>query len=170
MSLTPIRVSKEQANEFVNRLHRHHDSDQGHRFSIGCWNLKADALCGVAVVGEPRAPALGRLRRLVEVTRLCTDGTRQACSWLYAAAAEHARLDGWAGIITYTLSSEGGASLRGAGWWGEKLPKSSASWANRAGRDADHVRADMRWFKALNNDWRELPGVVADVRQLEAFS
>lgn len=167
--LTPVAVTKQQADAFVRILHRHHDPDQGHRFSLGCWDVAREALCGVVVVGNPRAPALARLRCVVEVTRCCTDGTKGACSWLYTAAADHARLDGWRSIITYTLESEGGASLRGAGWWGEKLPPSSASWANRVGRADDHVRADMRWLKVLNNEWREVPAVAADARQLKAF-
>jgi hypothetical protein len=50
------------------------------------------------------------------------------------------------------------------------LPKSSASWANRPGRETDHVRADWRWFKALTNDWREAPIIAQDNRQLEAFA
>ena len=165
MRLSPVGITKAHADEFVDRLHRHHDSDQGHRFSLGCWDLSRDVLCGVAVVGNPRAPVLAKLRRVVEVTRCCTDGTRDACSWLYTRAAERARIDGFAAIITYTLASEGGASLRAAGWWGEKLPPSLATWANRPGRDADHVRADMRWLKMLSNDWREVPALSADVRQ-----
>ena len=163
----PCRVTKADADAFVARLHRHHDPDQGHRFSLGCWDVEADRLCGVVVVGDPRARVLAQLGRLVEATRCCSDGTPHACSWLYGAAADHARLDGWSGIITYTLESEGGASLRGAGWWGEKLPPSSATWANRQGRDEDHVRADMRWLKVLNNETRRVARAAPVVAQID---
>lgn len=101
--IAPARITREDAGRFVYAHHRTHDPDQGDRFVLGAWDMKRDVLCGVAVVGNPRAPALTALGTLVEVTRCCTDGTRNACSWLYAAAAEHARLDGWYGIVTYTL-------------------------------------------------------------------
>jgi hypothetical protein len=52
----------------------------------------------------------------VEVVRLCTDGTPNACSFLYARAAQAAQALGYKKIITYILDSEGGASLRAAGW------------------------------------------------------
>ena len=52
----------------------------------------------------------------LEVNRLCTDGTKNACSMLYAAAWRAARAMGYQKIITYTLDTENGASLRAAGW------------------------------------------------------
>ena len=52
----------------------------------------------------------------LEVNRLCTDGTRNACSMLYAAAWRAARAMGYHKLITYILDSENGASLRAAGW------------------------------------------------------
>ena len=54
--------------------------------------------------------------KTLEVTRLCTDGTHNACSFLYAAAARRARREGYAKIITFILQSEPGTSLRAAGW------------------------------------------------------
>lgn len=51
-----------------------------------------------------------------EITRLCTDGTRNACSFLYGRAARAAFSLGFVRIGTYTLPEEGGASLRAAGW------------------------------------------------------
>jgi hypothetical protein len=51
----------------------------------------------------------------LEVLRVCTDGTSNACSFLYGRTAKIARLMGYGRIITYTLESEGGASLRAVG-------------------------------------------------------
>ena len=73
-------------------------------------------MCGVAVVGRPVARLAGRPRDVAEVTRLCTDGTRNACSTLYAAAARAAKAIGFQRIQTYTLPEEGGTSLRASGW------------------------------------------------------
>ena len=53
---------------------------------------------------------------LVPVNRLCTDGTKNACSMLYAAAWRAAQAMGYRKIITYILDTESGTSLRAAGW------------------------------------------------------
>ena len=111
LTLTPISLS--EANAFVALWHRHHKPVVGHKFSIGC---EADGrLAGVAIVGRPVSRYLDDGKTL-EVNRLCTDGTKNACSFLYAAAARAARAMGYQRIITYTLDTEGGASLRAAGW------------------------------------------------------
>ena len=47
--------------------------------------------------------------------RVCTDGTANACSFLYARTAKIARLMGYEKIITYTLEEESGASLKAVG-------------------------------------------------------
>lgn len=52
----------------------------------------------------------------LEVNRLCTDGTRNACSFLYSAAWRAARNLGYKKLITYILVSETGSSLKAAGW------------------------------------------------------
>ena len=52
----------------------------------------------------------------LEVNRLCTTGEKNACSILYAASARAAKAMGYRKIITYTLDSESGSSLRAAGW------------------------------------------------------
>ena len=106
-------VSLKDANAFVAAHHRHHKPVTGHKFSVGC---TADGvLVGVAIVGRPVSRYLDDGHTL-EVNRLCTDGTTNACSFLYAAAWRAARAMGYRKIITYTLASEDGASLRAAGW------------------------------------------------------
>ena len=72
-------------------------------------------LRGVAIVGRPVARHLDD-GHTVEVTRLATDGTRNACSQLYAACRREARRRGYRRLVTYTLAAESGASLRAAGW------------------------------------------------------
>ena len=52
----------------------------------------------------------------LEVNRLCTDGTKNACSFLYGAAARAAKVLGYHRIITYILDTESGISLRASGW------------------------------------------------------
>ena len=111
LALTPI--SLREANAFVERNHRHHKPVVGHKFSIGC--MQAGRLVGVAIMGRPVSRYLDDGLTL-EVNRLCTTGAENACSMLYGAAARAARAMGYQKIITYTLDTEPGTSLRAAGW------------------------------------------------------
>jgi hypothetical protein len=113
MRLHHVRIELADANAFVAEHHRHHKPVVGHRFSIGA--VLGDQLVGVAIVGRPVA----RMRDdglTVEVTRLCTDGTKDACSFLYGACARAAFALGFKRIGTYILATEPGTSLTAAGW------------------------------------------------------
>jgi len=106
-------ISLKEANAFVRLMHRHHPPVVGHKFSIAA--VLAEEICGVVIVGRP----ISRHRddgETLEVTRLCTDGTKNACSFLYGRAARAAFAMGYKRIGTYTLPNEGGASLRASGW------------------------------------------------------
>ena len=105
------------ANAFVIAHHRHHGPLKFHLFSLGAW--QGEKLCGVSIVFRPVSRYLDD-GRTAEVARLATDGTKNACSALYAASAREAKRRGYGSIITYTLMSEPGASLRAAGWTLEK--------------------------------------------------
>ena len=111
LALTPI--SLREANAFVERNHRHHKGVTGHKFSIGC--TRDGELVGVAIMGRPVSRYLDDGLTL-EVNRLCTTGAENACSMLYGAAVRAARAMGYQKIITYTLDTEPGISLRAAGW------------------------------------------------------
>lgn len=113
MKLCAYPCELEEANEFVSRHHRHHKPVVGHKFSIAA--SKGEEICGVVIVGRPVA----RMRDdglTLEVTRLATDGTHNACSFLYGAAARAAFALGYKRIGTYILASEPGITLRAAGW------------------------------------------------------
>jgi hypothetical protein len=110
MQLAPITLRA--ANEFVARRHRHHRPVRG---CVSCVSVLAgEQLVGVAIIGRPVARGL-QDGYTAEVTRCCTDGTRNACSMLYRAAWRAVRALGYRRLVTYTLPDEGGASLRGAG-------------------------------------------------------
>lgn len=113
MGLIIVPLSLAEANELVRRLHRHHEPVVGHKFSIGA--EQDGKIVGAAIVGRPVA----RHRDdgwTLEVTRLVTDGTKNACSALYAAAWRAARAMGYRRLGTYILETEEGTSLRAAGW------------------------------------------------------
>lgn len=106
-------ITLREANAFVEAHHRHHGRAVGHKWSLAAF--KDGRLCAVAIMGRPTGRYLDDGNTL-EVTRLCSDGTRNACSALYAACARKARREGYGKIITFTLQSEPGTSLRAAGW------------------------------------------------------
>ena len=113
MSLASLPIDLDEANEFVRLHHRHHRAVVGHKFSIGAVN--ENKIVGVVIVGRPVARQRDDGLTL-EVTRLCTDGTRNACSFLYGAAARATFALGYKKIGTYILASENGASLKASGW------------------------------------------------------
>jgi hypothetical protein len=106
--------------------------------------VRGGELCGVVIVGRPVA----RMRDdglTAEVTRLCTDGTRNACSFLYGKAARAAFAIGFSRIGTYTLPSEGGASLRATGWRliGER---GGGSWSRNNRVREDQHPTETKWL------------------------
>ena len=148
LELVPITLK--EANEFISRHHRHHKPVVGHKFSIGCQSGLGDNghICGVVIVGRPVSRHLDNGWTL-EVTRCCTDGTRNACSFLYGAAWRAAKGLGYKKLITYTLPSEGGSSLRGAGWKciGEA---GGGNWnvKSRPRVDSHHPQKKFKWEAA----------------------
>lgn len=149
--LTLIPVSLAQANEFVRQHHRHHKPVAGHKFSIGC--AENGRLCAVAIVGRPVSRYLDDGFTL-EVNRLCSDGTKNACSILYAAAARAARAMGYHKIVTYTLDTENGASLRAAGWTNAGLAGGKAwTGSRRPTQPLYPAQMKYRYEKRLNGGW-----------------
>ena len=113
MVLEIVPMTLREANAFVEQKHRHHGKVVGHKFSIGASNGKE--IVGVAIVGRPVGRYLDDGWTL-EVNRLCTDGSRNACSMLYAAAWRATRAMGYKRLITDILDTEPGTSLKAAGW------------------------------------------------------
>lgn len=118
LHLTPITLA--EANAFVEKWHRHRNPVAGAKYCIAVSMYPhADpteaVVCGVVIVGRPVARHMDDGRTL-EVNRLCTVGTPNACSMLYQAAYRAAKAMGYKRLITYTLASEPGTSLRAAGW------------------------------------------------------
>lgn len=150
MEIVPLTLK--EANAFVANLHRHHKPCTGHRFSLGLRNNEGD-LVGVAIVGRPVARAVDQYN-VCEVSRLCTDGTRNACSALYGACARVAKEMGFKYIQTYILESEPGTSLRASGWQSDGVVrKDGVGWNNRKGRtDSQPTEAKERWKKVFKID------------------
>jgi hypothetical protein len=143
-------IELKEANEYIQEFHRHHGKVQGHRFSLAA--TVDGNLVGVAVVGRPVGGQ--HQRDWVEVTRLCTNGHPNACSFLYAAAARAGKALGYARIQTFILRSETGVSLLAGGWKFDRLSH-PVGWhhdgPNRKARVVENHLADRKqlWYKEL---------------------
>lgn len=116
MALKVEPISLRTANDYVAAFHRHHKPVAGCKFCLSVWDN--GNLCGVAICGRPVSRYLDN-GLCLEVTRCCTNGTRNACSKLYSACVKVARAMGYDKVITYTLESESGASLKASGFKNE---------------------------------------------------
>lgn len=145
MKLHPI--SLREANAWVEENHRHHGPARGHKFSISVRD-ESDEIKGVAIAGRPVARMLDDGAHL-EVLRVCTDGTPNACSMLYGAVRRAAIAMGYLpqNILTYTLASESGGSLRASGWVRD-AEVAGQSWDRPSrGRIDKHPTEDkVRWI------------------------
>lgn len=155
MRIVPITLK--EANAFVAQHHRHHGPTVGHKFSIGLKD-EAEDLIGVAIADRPVSRVLDD-RQTLEINRLCTDGTRNACSKLYGACVRIAGNMGYGKVVTYILESDSGSSLKAAGfrcegkaggleWTGSRRPKNTKQYP---------LELKQRWVKYLHNkkDLRE---------------
>jgi len=111
LEIRPIKLR--DANRYVIENHRHNIQTNGHKFSVACYD--GEKLCGVAIAGQPVARKLDD-GLTIEIRRVCTDGTYNACSILYGACARVAKAMGYKRVITYTLKSEPGTSLKASGF------------------------------------------------------
>ena len=137
-------ISLKDANNYVEINHRHHRKATGHKFSIGVWSN--DNLHGVAIVGRPLNRFLDDGETL-EVLRLCTDGTYNACSILYARCAKIAKDMGYKKIITYILEEEDGTSVKASGWTLDADSVGGGDWTNCKRREDEVVYKQMSFIQ-----------------------
>lgn len=139
-----LPVTLRDARAYVNAHHRHLRAPAGAKLATGVRDDR-QRLRGVAVLGRPVARRLDN-GSTIEVTRVATDGCRNACSALYGAAARIAKALGYACALTYTLASETGTSVRAAGWRPKGVSRGGA-WSRRARtrRDLQPLGPKQRW-------------------------
>lgn len=129
MSLELQPITYAEACAFIAQHHRHHLPPQGWKYGIAVSD--GDVVVGVVTVGRPVARHYDNGWTL-EVTRCCTDGTPNAASMLYGAAWRAAKALGYKRLITYTLASETGTSVKAAGW--RVIGEAGGGGWNRPGR------------------------------------
>jgi hypothetical protein len=170
LHVVPLELS--EANRLVAQWHRHHQPSQGHRFSLGVMDNEG-VLHGAAIIGRPVARLAGSPRDVLEVVRLVTDGTRNACSILYAAAARAGLAMGYRRIQTYILDEEPGTTLVAAGW-GCEGEAGGGQWKHTDGRPRrtdQPTGAKTRWAKTLATrpDLTAPPKKVSDPQSESLF-
>ena len=144
MTVQPITFK--QACEFINQHHRHHRATVGCKFCIGL--VDGEKLVGVSVCGRPVSRYLDD-GLTCEINRLCTDGTKNACSMLYGASCRVAKAMGYKKVITYILESENGASLKASNFVCEGAA-GGKHWTGKRNR-GQNIPNEMktRWVKNL---------------------
>lgn len=150
LKIKPITLKL--ANEYVNKFHRHHNATAGCKFCIGCYD--ETELVGVAICGRPVSRHLDD-GTICEINRVCTDGTYNACSKLYGACCRIAKEMGYTKIITYTLQSENGASLKASNFICEGLA-GGTHWTGKRNK-GQNIPNELkkRWSKKLKKEVEE---------------
>jgi hypothetical protein len=150
-----VPLTLDEANDLVAQLHRHHKPVQGHRFSIGCEH--EGRLVGAATVGRPPARNSPQYT-MAKITRCVTDGTFNACSFLYGAAARVAKEMGFDDIETEILEEEIGASLKAAGFKFDRMTDSHPGKEQRPGRRHDQPEGPKQvWVRKLRQGAMSAP-------------
>ncbi len=145
-----VPVTIKEANAFVPSFHRHNKPTVGARLAIGASNEQL-GLVGVALIGRPISRKIQNTdgHYTAEVLRVCVrpDAPRNSNSFLYGACWRVWRAMGGRKLITYTLASESGDSLRGAGWRtvSERSPNQGKGWRNRPNMDWQAVYGQLKF-------------------------
>lgn len=145
-------VSLSEANEFVNKNHRHHDHVTGCKFAVGLYRTVngKDTLVGTAICGRPVARKLDN-KNTIEINRLCVTEEDNSCSVLYGVCCRIAKEMGYLKAITYILESEPGVSLRASNFVLEDKCCGGKNWTGERKRDNNTVPEELkqRWAKEL---------------------
>ena len=150
-----LPISIKQANQVIDRIHRHCEPVQGGKFAIGLTSGKAINPCGAAICGRPAARMLDDWGTL-QVSRLAVPEAKHwknACSFLLGRCCRVAAAMGYEKVVTYTLGHEGGASLRAAGFKVDGEVKAGGVWSSpnrpRDSKPETDGVAKVRWAKEL---------------------
>lgn len=153
-------ITRDQATEFVTREHRHNKrSLPGWKFGIGLFTEHGMAGVGIAGRCSSRVLDTRGAGHFIECTRVATNGVENGCSKLYGALTRAAKALGYCRAYTYTLTSEGGASLFASGWTIDAVLPARSGWdcASRPRDEADWpAEAKVRWVRQLAPcEWHE---------------
>jgi hypothetical protein len=145
-ALTAKPCTIKQAREVVRRLHRHLKVVGGGRFAVAA-DLSGTVV-GVGIVGN--GPRLWEGTTKMVITRVATDGTRNACTLIYGALCRAGKALGYTEAWTYTLPEEPGTSLKAAGFRDMGLTKGGEhDRPSRRRKPAARPEPKRRWLRVL---------------------
>jgi len=149
MSWRVVPVTKTAARQFITEHHRHNEAPSAPQVALAV-GLEVDGeLVAVATAGRPVSRFMDDGFTL-EVNRSCTrDDVRNGNSALYGALGRAAKALGYRRLITYTLQTEPGTSLRAAGFEGPIETSGSRSWVRP--NQPDRVRHDVTLWGERKN-------------------
>lgn len=173
MEIRPVTLR--EARKFIGLHHRHNLPPRGWRFGVAAW--QDDRMVGVGVASRPVARGLDDGLTL-EIIRTCTDGTDNANSFIYGALCRAGKALGYHRVVTYTLATESGASLKASGFVVDAELEAREAWVYSGGVSreqtdifGDHRRppgAKTRWSKQLVKPTRTAKSVSAQRGATEA--
>ena len=152
MKLIAAPITLADANRYVETFHRHNGRLPGAKFAIAAIDAESGNVHGVAIAGLPKARMLDDGATL-EVNRVCTDGARNCCSFLYGCCKRAAQAMGFCLLITYTQADEPGASLKASGWHRDGAA-GGGSWVRASRNNGAQYAGDtkVRWSIRMNED------------------
>jgi hypothetical protein len=151
--IKPITIKN--ANEFINVNHRHHrpTTRNSGRWALAAHEVENDKMVGVAIAGNP-VSATYMDGMTIELTRICVLETapKGTCSFLISRCCSVWKMMGGTKVITYTLASESGASLRGAGWSLAATVYPHKRWENKSKNDGI-IRESLEIYSLKKYRW-----------------
>lgn len=142
-------MSLKSANEHVAAWHRHNAPVVQAIFTVGVSDNEG-VLHAVAIAERPKARG-NCDGDTIEVTRVASDGTKNACSMLYGACQRAAFALGYRRVITYTQADESGSSLRAAGYTviAQRPPRKGWHTASRPRTDQNYQSHQRQLWEAV---------------------
>lgn len=141
-------ISRNAAGAYLARVHRHQPSLTA-GWLFGCGLYRGDQLLGVACAGRPCRSLQDGLT--CEISRVATEGERDACSRLYGALCRAAKALGYSRIVTYTRMDERGSACLAAGFRDDG-PAGGGEWGrpSRPRNAAADPSPKRRWIWTLD--------------------
>jgi hypothetical protein len=146
MTLELRPIGTREASAVVKRLHRHLPRVVGGLFAVSVFDN--DELVGVGVASRPKARFL-QDGFTVEISRVATDGHRNACSKIYGALCRACAAIGVRRVVTFTRTDEPGTSLRAAGFTEAGLTREQ-SWDRPQRHRFGEPLQVRKWVRFMN--------------------
>lgn len=141
--LYALPITIKAALAYCRRKHRRLPKLQGALFAVGVAREGEVKPCGVAIVARPARKSQDGFT--CTIARVATDGTPNACSFLYAKCRRITQLLGYRRAFTFTEDDESGVSLFAAQIEEDGDVKASKTgWQSRPGRETEN-KPRKRW-------------------------